>query len=116
MNRNDKNERICVRREQLRRIRNMVDFKRLFHRLGWPWKQGESQMVFVCPLCMESKTSVNTKTNLARCFRCEQNWNPIDFTMEVGRMEFLEAVGYLEEMFPSERDGPDPTDASDSPF
>ena len=52
-------------------------------RTAWPWKRRADGVIqFVCPECSESQTSVNPKTNLARCFRCERNWNPIDFTME----------------------------------
>ena len=103
--------RTIIRRDRLRALRNKIDFSHLFGRLGWPWKRREDGVVlFVCPACRESQTSVNPKTNLARCFRCERNWNPIDFTMEVGRMDFLEAYGYLEEMLPK------PADPDDRPF
>ena len=94
-------DRTLIRRDQLRELRNRIDFRHLFRRLGWPWKSREDGVIrFVCPECSESQTSVNPKTNLARCFRCERNWNPIDFTMDAGRMDFLEAYGFLEEMLP----------------
>lgn len=100
-----------IRRDRLRELRNRIDFRQLFRRLGWPWKRrDDGVIVFVCPECAESQTSVNPRTNLARCFRCERNWNPIDFTKEVGRMEFLEAYGFLEEMLPR------PPDPDDRPF
>ena len=100
-----------IRRDRLHELRNTIDFSNLFRRLGWPWKRREDGAVlFVCPVCSESQTSVNPKTNLARCFRCERNWNPIDFAMEVGRMDFLEAYGFLEEMLPR------PPDSNDRPF
>lgn len=96
-----------IRRAHLRRLRNEIDFKYLFRRLGWPWNQREQQVVFVCPECSESQTAVNPKTNLARCFRCARNWNPVDFTIEVTHMEFLETVEFLDEMLPR---APDPND------
>ena len=105
---NQNTNRTIIRRDRLREIRNVIDFSHLFRRLGWPWKRRDDGVIlFVCPECSESETSVNPKTNLARCFRCERNWNPIDFTMVVGRMEFLEAYVYLEEMLPRR---PDPDD------
>jgi len=81
-------------------MRNEIDFRRLFHYLRWPHRQADGKLTFVCPTCSESQTSVNPKTNLARCFRCQQNWNPIDFTMQVHNIEFLEAVGQLEPLLP----------------
>ena len=39
---------------------------------------------------------INTKTNLARCFRCKRNFNPIDMTMTVKRYSFIQAVRFLE--------------------
>ena len=108
---NQNTGRTIIRRDILREIRNMIDFSHLFRRLGWPWKRrNDGVILFVCPECSESQTSVNPKTNLARCFRCKLNWNPIDFTMVAGRMEFLEAYDYLEEMLPR------PPDPSDLPF
>ena len=96
-------DRINIRREELRRMRNEIDFKILFRRLGWPWKRREDGVVqFVCPRCSERQTAINPKTNLARCFRCEVNWNPIDFTIETARMEFLEAYGYLLHFLPED--------------
>ncbi len=103
--------RTVIRKDRLHELRNTIAFSHLFRRLGWPWKRREDGVVlFVCPICRESQTSVNPRTNLARCFRCERNWNPIDFTMDVGRMDFLEAYGYLEEMLPR------PADPDDRPF
>lgn len=96
MHSND-NKRSCIRRDQLRRLRNEIPFQLLFRRLNWTSKKSTSgQLVFPCPLCNESSTAVNPRTNLARCFRCQRNWNPIDFTMEVTSMDFLETVAFLE--------------------
>ncbi len=89
-------ERIIITRPHLRRLRNEVDFSHLFRHLRWSFRRTDGKLNFVCPQCSESQTCVNPKTNLARCFRCERNWNPIDFTMEVHRIEFLEAVGLIE--------------------
>ena len=55
---------------------------------------------FLCPLCDDFHTATNPRTNLARCFRCQRNFNPIDLIMIVDRTSFLEAVGQLEECLP----------------
>lgn len=56
---------------------------------------------FVCPTCNELQIRVNPATNLARCFRCQHNWNPIDFTMTITNCEFLQAVAQLEDLLPN---------------
>ena len=94
------NQRTIITRDYLRRLRNEIDFGHLLHYLRWPHQRTDGKLNFVCPTCSELQTSVNRKTNLARCFRCQKNWNPIDFTMEVYKIEFLEAVGQLEPLLP----------------
>lgn len=93
-------KRTIITRDYLRRLRNEIDFSQLLRYLRWPHQRTDGKLTFVCPQCNESQTSVNPKTNLARCFRCEKNWNPIDFTMEVYCIEFLEAVGQLDHLLP----------------
>jgi hypothetical protein len=80
----------------LRRLRNDISFSRLFVCLNWPHKRRNDQLVFVCPLCKETQSAVNPRTNLARCFSCETNFNPIDFTMAATACTFVEAVHFLE--------------------
>jgi DNA primase len=60
-----------------------------------PSKTTEGYFRFLCPLCNEFNTATNPKTNLARCFGCRRNFNPIDMVMVVKRMNFKEAVEYL---------------------
>lgn len=96
------NRRMIITRDYLRRLRNEIDFGQLFRYLRWPYKRLDGKWIFVCPECSESQTDVDRRTNLARCFRCEKNWNPIDFTIEVHRIEFLEAVGQLDCLLPRE--------------
>lgn len=52
---------------------------------------------FRCPRCHNFHTAINAKTNLARCFDCKKNFNPIDLVMAVGELTFIEAVEYLKE-------------------
>ena len=84
----------------LRRLRNEIEFAKLLNDLRWPHKRRNHQLVFVCPLCSETQSAVNPRTNLARCFRCETNFNPIDFTMAVQHCSFVDAVHYLQPWLP----------------
>jgi hypothetical protein len=58
------------------------------------------QFVFVRPRCGESQSDVNRQTNLGRCFCCETNFNPIDFTMCAHGWEFVTAVEFLKPLLP----------------
>jgi len=64
--------------------------------LNWPCKFYEGYFRFLCPICSEFVTATNPKTNLARCFRCEKNFNPIDMVMCVNDCNFLNAVKFLQ--------------------
>lgn len=50
---------------------------------------------FCCPLCDNFHTATNHETNLARCFDCQKNFNPIDLVMTVGKCSFVDAVQLL---------------------
>ena len=50
---------------------------------------------FRCPLCHNFHTATNHETNLARCFDCQKNFNPIDLVMTVGKCSFVDAVQLL---------------------
>lgn len=80
----------------LRRLRNEIDITTLIADiLRIEHRQSDGRFRFLCPVCQEFNTATNRKTNLARCFRCKRNFNPIDITMCVNRMAFLEAVDLL---------------------
>lgn len=82
--------------ELLRSLRNDIDIAKLIAGpLDLPWKMSEGYFRFLCPLCSEFNSATNPKTNLARCFRCEKNFNPIDMVMTVRRWSFDQAVQYL---------------------
>jgi hypothetical protein len=87
--------------EYLRRLRNEVPWPELLVKLKWNHKTREGRLVFQCPQCQEMLTSVNTRTNLGRCFLCKENWNPIDFTIEAWQLEFRSAVVVLEPLLQS---------------
>jgi hypothetical protein len=81
--------------EQLRRLRNELSFGELFALLRWPHRRSRGQLIFVCPCCGESRSDKNPRENLVRCFHCERNFNPIDFTLAARRCDFVEAIEYL---------------------
>jgi DNA primase len=86
-------------KEFLRRLRNEIPIAILISDLlNIPNKVSEGYFRFLCPICSEFITATNQKTNLARCFRCEKNFNPIDMVMEVNRVGFIDAVEYLNEI------------------
>lgn len=66
--------------------------------LNIPSKMIDGYFRFLCPLCSEFMTATNPKTNLARCFRCQKNFNPIDITMIVNKYTFKEAVEDLQDI------------------
>ena len=80
---------------ELRRLRNQVDITELIQRLGIPWKRRDGYFRFLCPICDEFNTATNPRTNLGRCFRCCENFNPIDLVMCLERLSFLQAVEFL---------------------
>ena len=79
----------------LRRLRNEIPIDGLIRHLDWPHKRRDGRFVFVCPHCGESETAINPETNLGRCFRCETNFNPIDFTIAVCAYDFVQAAEFL---------------------
>ncbi len=92
---------------ELRRLRNDVDIAGLILQLGVPWKSRDGYFRFLCPICDEFNTATNPRTNLARCFRCRENFNPIDLVMRIERLPFLQAVEFLRSIC---RDLPPPDD------
>jgi len=82
--------------EMLRRLRNEIPITLVIEEfLKLPIKVSEGYFRFLCPLCTEFITATNPKTNLARCFLCEKNFNPIDMVMVSKQVSFSKAVDYL---------------------
>lgn len=87
--------------ELLRQIRNQIPVLVLIRdRLQWPCKISEGIFRFLCPLCCDFHTATNPRTNLARCFRCRRNFNPIDLLMVADQCSFLQAVTRLRPLLP----------------
>jgi len=90
-------------RHLLYRLRNEIPLERVIaDYLNWPCKRREGRFCFVCPRCGEALTAVNPRTNLGRCFRCEENFNAIDFVMLATGRDFVAAVEFLTNFLPAQ--------------
>jgi hypothetical protein len=84
-------------KETLRKLRNGIPIATLIADiLELPCKTAGGYFRFLCPLCGGFDTATNPKTNLARCFACHKNFNPIDITMTVKHQNFRDAVQFLQ--------------------
>ncbi len=82
--------------QELYNVRNDIPISDLIENvLNIPARTTEGVFRFLCPLCGEFNTAVNSKTNLARCFYCEKNFNTIDLVMIAEKMNFVKAVRFL---------------------
>ena len=80
----------------LRRLRNQIPIDAVIvDLLNLEVKNDHTILRFRCPLCYNFHTATNHETNLARCFDCQKNFNPIDMVMTVGKCGFLDAVEIL---------------------
>lgn len=84
---------------ELFELRNTVPVDALIENvLNIPVKQSNGLFRFLCPVCHEFQTATNLSTNLARCFRCERNFNTIDLVMIAKGVGFVESVNYLKQL------------------
>jgi hypothetical protein len=79
----------------LRRLRNDIHINEVIGALGIETRGGRDFFRFRCPLCGGFHTATNPQTNLARCFDCKVNFNPIDLVMETTRCNFIDSVEFL---------------------
>lgn len=87
----------CFSSSQLFILRNDINVQVLIEEtLRIPSRMTEGCFRFLCPLCNGYDTAVNPKTNLARCFRCEKNFNTIDLVMVVRQADFVHSVKFLQ--------------------
>jgi hypothetical protein len=83
----------CFSSSQLYAMRNEINIEMLIEKtLGIPSRVTKGCFRFLCPLCNGFDTAVNPKTNLARCFRCEKNFNTIDLVMLIRKTNFVQSV------------------------
>ncbi len=84
----------------LRGLRNQIPIDRLItDMLRLDSLRDNPLLRFRCPLCHNFHTATSHKTNLARCFDCKKNFNPIDMVMAVTQCCFVDAVELLKEKF-----------------
>jgi DNA primase len=84
---------------ELFELRNNIPVEMLIRdQLQIPSKIRDGFFRFLCPMCNEFQTAVNPATNLARCFRCEKNFNPIDLVMKVKGYGFRDSVLFLKKL------------------
>lgn len=82
----------------LRTLRNQIPIDTLIADiLRLEVRRTDSLLRFRCPLCNNFHTGTNPKTNLARCFDCNKNFNPIDMVMAVTQCGFVDAVELLKD-------------------
>lgn len=82
--------------EFLKKMRNDIPINFIIARiLKIPCKSSEGIFRFLCPKCSSFNTATNKKTNLARCFKCKENYNPIDIVMINKNASFLETAKFL---------------------
>lgn len=82
--------------DHLRSLRNDVPVRTVISELQIPTQTRGSRLTFRCPACGGFHTATDHRTNLARCFRCSRNFNPIELVMAERRLSFPEAVKFLE--------------------
>jgi len=68
--------------------------------LELPTHYNHGKLSFACPVCGDFDTSINAAHNLARCFTCRQNYNPIELVMHQLRIDFVESVKWLKNRMP----------------
>jgi DNA primase len=84
---------------ELFELRNAIPVRWLIRdELQIPSKISEGVFRFLCPVCNEFQTSTHPTTNLARCFRCEKNFNTIDLVMAVKELSFRESALFLRQI------------------
>jgi hypothetical protein len=79
----------------LKKLRNDIDIDLVISRLRLERRDSKKFLRFRCPLCHGFHTATNAKTNLARCFDCQRNFNPIDLVMAVTARSFVQTVEFL---------------------
>ncbi len=85
--------------KELYELRNFIPVNDLIRELKIPFKFSEGYFRFLCPVCQEFQTATKTETNLARCFRCERNFNTIDLVLICQHFTFVDAIKFLKGIY-----------------
>jgi hypothetical protein len=85
--------------EELYEVRNAIPIRGVVEVvLELPCKEVEGVFRFLCPRCGEFQTAINTKTNLSRCFRCQENFKTIELVMAGMAINFVDSVKFLKRL------------------
>ena len=96
----------CFSSSQLYALRNEISVQMLIEKtLHIPCRVTRGCFRFLCPLCNGFDTAVNPKTNLARCFHCEKNFNTIDLVMLIRQADFVHSVKFLQSIQQKDDEG-----------
>ena len=82
-------------KQQLVQVRNEIDIDWLISDKLSLDRQFNGMWRFRCPLCQQLNTATQKKTNLARCFSCQQNFNTIDLVIYTNKINFVPSVQFL---------------------
>jgi len=82
-------------KQQLFQVRNEIDIDWLINEKLNIERQFNGAWRFRCPLCHELNTATQKKTNLARCFSCQKNFNTIDIVIYTKKINFVPSVRFL---------------------
>ena len=82
-------------KQQLFQVRNEIDIDWLINEKLSIERQFKGAWRFRCPLCQELNTATQKKTNLARCFSCQKNFNTIDIVIYTKKINFVPSVRFL---------------------
>ena len=87
--------------QQLFVLRNQIPIELLIEKvLALPSDRKNGYLRFACPLCQGFHTGINAEHNLARCFDCRKNFNPIDMVMCQNKISFKQSVDFLQKCYP----------------
>lgn len=88
--------------EELTFLRNRLPISCVIETLlDFPTRSTNGKLSFACPVCGGFDTSINTADNLARCFACRQNFNPIELVMYQLQIGFVQSVKWLKSRIPA---------------
>ena len=82
-------------KQQLFQVRNKIDINWLINEKLNLERQFNGVWRFRCPLCQQFNTATQKKTNLGRCFSCQQNFNTIDLVIYTKKINFVPSVQWL---------------------
>ncbi len=88
-------------KHELFKLRNSININMLINKiLKIPSKISQGHLRFLCPICSQFNTATKRETNLARCFRCERNFNTIEMVMAAKNLNFIKSVQFLQGLLP----------------